>query len=371
MNKKQKRIIIASIITISLLIGGIVLYKEKRYSNNNQESKYDFSETIKQENILSFTVNGKKTDINFPTKDSGYKVESVTCENGATAEWDSTNWGLTKINPNDNSKISCSINFISNSLCQRATTLHSKTCSSQSTYACKTTVGLGNVIRYGNLGTSGQLTSGDAFDCDVNGDGVYDSETERFYYVTDLESDKNIAVLIYYSNTRNASLNSSTVNIDNTSTTTYGGDTPNGPTFAIGQLPYVEAWPNVQLTNIKRTIKNELGENIIEFYYRTSGAPEQYFLRAARLLTYQEVISACGVGTPTSTGYLDKCEYLLENSYYDINDGTGYWLETYSSKNDNYVNFIYTGTRSISNNYATTKNGVRPVIEVPKSDISY
>ena len=42
------------------------------------------------------------------------------------------------------------------------------------------------IIEYGNLGKSGDdPISGDAFDCDVNGDGIYDSETERFYYITD------------------------------------------------------------------------------------------------------------------------------------------------------------------------------------------
>ena len=35
-------------------------------------------------------------------------------------------------------------------------------------------------ITYGSLELSGTLTIGDAFDCDVNGDGVYNSETEIF-----------------------------------------------------------------------------------------------------------------------------------------------------------------------------------------------
>ena len=43
-----------------------------------------------------------------------------------------------------------------------------------------------STITYGKLGTQGILSSGDAFDCDVNGDGIYDATTERFYYVTDL-----------------------------------------------------------------------------------------------------------------------------------------------------------------------------------------
>ena len=48
---------------------------------------------------------------------------------------------------------------------------------------------------YGTI-SSGNLKSGDAFDCDVNGDGKYNSDTERFYYVTDMND--STAVLIMY-----------------------------------------------------------------------------------------------------------------------------------------------------------------------------
>lgn len=72
-------------------------------------------------------------------------------------------------------------------LCKRATTLHSGTVGS-------------TTVNFGQIGTTGTLASGDAFDCDVNGDGVYDSATERFYYVTDLTTYQNTAVLVYYGN---------------------------------------------------------------------------------------------------------------------------------------------------------------------------
>ena len=77
-------------------------------------------------------------------------------------------------------------------ICKRATTLHTEECiwNDQAGFcsgAGYTTTGSKGTttITYGNLGTSGTLTSGDAFDCDVNGDGVYDPSTERFYYVSD------------------------------------------------------------------------------------------------------------------------------------------------------------------------------------------
>ena len=91
-------------------------------------------------------------------------------------------------------------------LCQRATTLHTETCSQTSKYCADDGYASGDTITYGSLGTSGTLASGDAFDCDVNGDGNFDSETERFYYVSDYYNtttkafESDTAVLIYYNN---------------------------------------------------------------------------------------------------------------------------------------------------------------------------
>ena len=78
-------------------------------------------------------------------------------------------------------------------ICQRATVLHTEKClgSYCSGMGYKPNGSMGSsTITYGSLGTASVLTSGDAFDCDVNGDGIYDAETERFYYVTDLDNNK-------------------------------------------------------------------------------------------------------------------------------------------------------------------------------------
>ena len=128
-------------------------------------------------------------------------------------------------------------------LCKRATTLHTEICSNEikgkycdgdgytASGSMKTTT-----ITYGNLGTTGTLTSGDAFDCDVNGDGVYDSTTERFYYVSDMTNgittDANTAVLIYYSNVSGGVASNSTVYAYASS-----GNSKNGPLTALEQLP--------------------------------------------------------------------------------------------------------------------------------------
>ena len=72
-------------------------------------------------------------------------------------------------------------------ICKRATTLHTEKCTqtdgsmfcSGAGYTASGSKGT-STITYGNLGTKGSLNSGDAFDCDVNGDGEYNSDTERF-----------------------------------------------------------------------------------------------------------------------------------------------------------------------------------------------
>ena len=91
-------------------------------------------------------------------------------------------------------------------VCKRATTLHTKTCERQcntSYCGCGRSVGYGNPITYGTL-VNGTSKAGDAYDCDVNNDKVYDSETERFYYVG---SDGANSTLIYYINMINNTCN--------------------------------------------------------------------------------------------------------------------------------------------------------------------
>ena len=63
---------------------------------------------------------------------------------------------------------------------------------------------IGSTITYGQCGTSGNLNTGDAFTCDVNGDGKFDELYERFYYVSDYYNthtgkfEDDTVVLIYY-----------------------------------------------------------------------------------------------------------------------------------------------------------------------------
>ena len=259
-------------------------------------------------------------------------------------------------------------------MCKRATTLHKEVCTnSDSSYYCQADgYSLNSEIEYGSLGTKGTLTSGDAFDCDVNGDGTYDPETERFYYVSDMTNgittDSDTAVLIYYSNVSGGvPSNSLTYAYDES------GSSSNGPVTAVKQLPTTTQW-KTKLTNTKRQITTETGITSTKGGTLSEFSYEGY---AARLLTAQEVNAGCGITISTATrGELStKCKYLMENTKYSnsSNKAYGEWLESPRAANYYVVCGVYVDNRSVSGSNANTADsyGVRPAIEVLKSDILY
>ena len=260
-------------------------------------------------------------------------------------------------------------------MCKRATTLHKEVCTnSDSTKYCQADgYALNSEIEYGSLGTEGILASGDAFDCDVNGDEEYDSATERFYYVSDvtngITTDNDTAVLIYYNNvSRGVASNSSTYAYDSSGNNYYG------PRTAILQLPTTTKWKTT-LTNTKRQITTETGTTSINGRTLPKFSYERY---AARLLTAQEVNAGCGftVGS-RDTGELSiKCKYLMENTMYSnaSNKAIGEWLESPCPITSNLVWHVAVDKRNVNrytNAFETTRHGVRPAIEVAKSNISY
>ena len=259
-------------------------------------------------------------------------------------------------------------------MCKRATTLHKETCTQTSNYCAGDGYTNGSEIEYGSLGTEGTLSSGDAFDCDVNGDGEYDPETERFYYVSDatngITTNNNTAVLVYYSNV------SAGVPSNSTTYAYYGTARENwhGPVTAIEQLPTTTQWKTT-LTNTKRQITTETGTT------STSGGtlPTAFSYEgyAARLLTAQEVNTGCGftVGSVNTGELSTKCKYLMENTKYSnvSNKSYGGWLESPRAATSSYVWYVYGDSRSVYSDNANIADyyGVRPAIEVLKSDISY
>ena len=251
-------------------------------------------------------------------------------------------------------------------MCKRATTLHKEVCtnSDASGYCQADGYALNSEIEYGSLGTKGTLTSGDAFDCDVNGDGTYDPETERFYYVSDATNgitiDNNTAVLIYYSNVSGGVASNSA-----TYAYLYGDSTnaTSGPETAIKQLPTISQW-KTRLTSEKRQITSEdsLSAQATARNFDYSGC-------AARLLTVQEVNFACGGDS------IINCKYLMENTKYSnsSNAARREWLESWRAGTSYHVWVIATENRNVGYDYPNVSDsiGVRPAIEVAKTDISY
>mgnify|MGYP004461661613 CR=1 FL=1 len=263
-------------------------------------------------------------------------------------------------------------------VCKRAVNLHTEECSytdptsncSGAGYTVDGSKGT-TTITYGNLGVVNTLTSGDAFDCDINGDEAFDEATERFYYVTDLDSDT--ATLIYYNNTSKEVADNTPAGL--TAYYATADENWHGPVNAITKLPTTTQWKTT-LTNTKRAITTETGTSLT-----TGGTlPTDFSYEgyAARLITYQEVKVACGYIDTSQIGALDNCEYLIENTKFssDNNGNYGYWLETPTSSdatNAWYIKGHGGSNRNIANRTTSgnTSLGVRPVIEVKKADIDY
>ena len=268
-------------------------------------------------------------------------------------------------------------------ICKRATTLHIEKCTqTDSQYFCS---GAGytasgskgtSTITYGNLGTKGSLNSGDAFDCDVNGDGEYNPGTERFYYVSDYYNtstkkfESDTAVLIYFNN-----VNSGNPSTDSTYAYDSLGENWHGPRTLIAQLPTKNQWDNVSLKNVTRTIFNEISGNTT-----TGGTlPSNFSYEgyAARLLTVEEIRQATRKSNiPTlEVGELNNAIYLMENTRFSSkNNGPwAWWLENSSSNYSNVAQNASGNTCNVNGNYVQDAggNGVRPAIEVSKINIDY
>ena len=277
-------------------------------------------------------------------------------------------------------------------ICKRATSLHSKTCTfdprSDGLTCVNDGYSKGSTITFGKTGTSGTLSSGDAFDCDVNGDGSYNATSERFYYLSDLDSNSDYAVLIWYNSIRATRFNNNG----------FGDPLSTGPNQAYQHLPTTSSstpqyrWSNVSLANQTRQIKDEVGKVYKNFsYILTSGSYTIIF--RARLATFNEIVKACP-GIQVRRGKHIKsgnCQYLVENTqYYDNTEAgllRGYWLETvYPAKSlenatnnkvwvvDGFGHSIYpifpVGNDSNSDSIGSYFD-VRPVIEVKKGQINY
>lgn len=199
-------------------------------------------------------------------------------------------------------------------ICKIARNKHAETCE-RTTGGCYA-AGYANSdpIYYGNIVSSSTMTGGDAYNCDINADGYFDEETERFYYVTTNGSN---AVMTYYKNVVNADY-------------TYD--------HSLSLLPTSAEWTNPSLVSF-------------------SGA---FNGKVARFMTHTELGTACGQTSGLGTNGL--CTWAMEQSNFSTTARRdGIWLQTI----DNVTRRIHTSTRGITS--GTTANAPRPTIEVPLS----
>ena len=267
---------------------------------------------------------------------------------------------------------------LSNPKCKRATTVQYEKCNTYNNYCQNAGYSLegkrkSNFVLYGNPGVNGELQYGDSFVCDVNGDGTFNEDNERFYYVSDY----------YDTNTKQFDPTTATLIAAKSYNSTGGSYSTNGnlyPDNASSKLPDTSTWSNVSLKNTNRQML--ANDNSIIFYQSnyesyTNLPTFDYSGRSARLLTYQEVAESCGFSNLDYNGTtkdLSNCEFLLQNLSFASCYGRyqnfcssdySYWLEN-SLKGNSSKEFRIDGQGLSSDDYSNTS---RPVIDVDKDQI--
>ena len=89
----KKKVIITSLISIILLGTGSYIY---------------YNSIPKEEPLIGAYIDGKYSNT-LPTKNSGYVVEKIVCDNDASASWDNDAWGIALTNMTKRTK--CNIYF--------------------------------------------------------------------------------------------------------------------------------------------------------------------------------------------------------------------------------------------------------------------
>ena len=379
--KKEKGFTLIELLAVIVLLAILMVVAVPKILNvieNSRKSAAESSIKLVKDAIKTQVTSGSIMGTNFTSDESGcYTFDFDDQENGNAKELQLKNKeNITGMIKYCNGTFSDdTLNFdgqdINKIVCKKAKkgTLHTEKCTqTDETEYCSGSkdYNTGDTITYGTI-PGKELKSGDAFDCDVNGDGKYNSDTERFYYVTDMND--NTAVLIYYNNVSKGKPSDSTTYAYDKS-----GKNNNGPVTAIEQLPSISNWGNISLINSERSLMTETGMT------STAAGPLpnnfNYAEKAARLLTVQELNKACNITVENMTrGELDKCNFLLENTKYSKADkgNWGYWLENPRTEYSDPVWAVYGCSRNVNNFSVDNYNdiGVRPVIEVLKSNIKY
>ena len=230
-------------------------------------------------------------------------------------------------------------------------------------------------VPIGNLGTSGELNYGDAFDCDVNGDSIYDSIGERFYYVGRASNFgyynySNVAVLIAANN-----FNGNT--IDNSTHVKFRSRTSNycDADAAAARLPN---WSNVKresnsiiFTSACTCIDRSCcGRETCHGYNNSTRFPHAENVDTFSCVKYNGTAGGNFYTYPSLA-----CLVLYENTkFFDSTYGTnGYWINMVSSSDTTKPLYLDAVNYNLHEGDPDDANvaGVRPIIEVLKTDMEY
>ena len=394
---KKNKVLVVGIIALVIVLSLVIIInttnkkldKETKY-NNSYKPNYD--EELKLGDVLF-----NSTDVNYDNTDSG--LSSTTVKEAIDELYDNL---LQKECAIGYSKAKTERGiYTCAKICVRAEegTLHTEKCNldlGTNDYYClgdgyyaegskgTTTVTFGSIWD----GVSA-LKAGDAFDCDVNGDGTYDATTERFYYVgpyfnTDTQTfddETGYATLIYYRNYKNGSPSDAGVAY-------YAPAEENwhGPTTAIAALPSNKTnggtWRDDLLKTTDRRMLSCKNASCTQLSDKTNNGgqaleytPSIYNGKAARLLTLKELARGCGTGIASNSGITNAgCNFIFERTKY-INYNYPAWGVMFESPhfignnvmwrtNNQYRNIDYSQTTS-------TGYGVRPTIDIKYSDLLY
>ena len=303
------------------------------------------------ENItINFSVNGGDTvEYNSKTLTETGPIGTLPTASKANKEflgWFTSASGgerlltTTEITASDNGKTYYAHYTNADKVCRPAITLHTD----------------GN-IDFGQIPTGSVPSAGDAYDCDVNGDGTFDATNERFYFLTN--SSNGNAVFIYSNNTHKGQ--SGVAPMCKATAIAYAPNSSysEGPNTAIIELPTTTDWPNVNLYTEPRTITNEAGTTVVSNYLYTE--------KAARFATVDEIKAATTASLNGTTNELASYTFLLENTKTYGDCRSNYWLETPKSGGGAYRIDGDPANKKLG--HADGNSGVRPVIEIPYSSI--
>ncbi len=204
-NKKQKRIIIGSIIGLILLIGGITLYKTfALYEENKQFNVLRGQVPAYNYDIrIAVTVDGENVDT-IPEK--GLYDTKVTCTSGA-GSWDYVTWDLTLAGFNSGDK--CTIAFTSNPSLNAETLIANSKALRRNTYRGKDITEYfesGKAYEWISAGTFDDIYVGDTMT--LNGIQWIVADIDNYLYSGDTGVTKHHITVIPYTTLGSTGMNS-------------------------------------------------------------------------------------------------------------------------------------------------------------------